>query len=219
MTDVNFDKLKVIFIDWYLTLTSVTFLNKLKVENHALFRQFINVIFENNPEGWQYAWARGKLSKEDAAQKISHAGIMPYEKVLQTFADCCSHQTLDYPNTFEKIDKLRQTGIKVVLATDNWDVFTDYTVPSLQLNKHFDAVLSSNQIGYLKRDEQKQSIPFFAEYLEKNNIFAPESLLIDDNALNTEMCQKHKLQSIKVQSTKDTLNLLDTIIKERTYHE
>ncbi len=218
MTDVNFDKLKVIFIDWYLTLTSVTFLNKLKVENHALFKKFINVIFENNPEGWQYDWARGKLCKEDAAQKISQAGIMPYNNVLQTFADCCSHQTLDYPDTFEKIDKLRQTGVKVVLATDNWDVFTDYTVPSLQLNKHFDAILSSNQIGYLKRDEQKQSIPFFDEYLEENLISPQESLLIDDNALNTETCQKHNMHGIKVQSPKDTLNLLDMIINERISH-
>lgn len=198
---------------------NVTFINKLKLENHALFRQFIDIIFENNPEGWQYDWARGKLSKEDVAKKISQAGIMPYEKVLQTFADCCSHQILDYPNTFEKIDKLRQTGIKVVLATDNWDIFTDYTVPSLQLNKHFDAVLSSNQIGYLKRDAQNESIPFFAGYLEKNNICAPESLLIDDNALNTETCQKYHMQGIKVQSTQNTLNLLDTIIKERTPHE
>ncbi len=219
MTDVNFDKLKVIFIDWYLTLTSVTFLNKLKIEDYALFRKFIEVIFENNPEGWQYDWARGKLTKEDAAEKISQTGIMSYEKVLQTFADCCSHQTLDYPEVLNEINKIRQKGIKVVLATDNWDVFTDYTVPSLQLNKHFDAVLSSNQIGYLKRDEQKQSIPFFAGYLEQNNIFAPESLLIDDNVINTEMCQKHHIQGIKVQSTKDTLNLLDIIIKERTFHE
>ena len=219
MTDVNFNKLKVIFIDWYLTLTSTTFLNKLKIENHALFKQFINIIFENNPEGWQYDWAKGKLSKEDVANKIAQAGIMPYEKVLYTFADCCSNQTLDYPNALKKIDKLRKTGIDVVLATDNWDVFTDYTVPCLQLNSHFHDILSSHQIGYLKRDEQKNSIPFFNSYLEKNNIPSEQSLLIDDNIINTETCQRHHMQGIKVQSTKETLNLLDTIIKERLRNE
>lgn len=219
MTDANFKELKVIFIDWYLTLTSTTFLNKLKLENHALFRKFIEIIFENNSEGWQYDWAKGKLNKEDAATKIAHAGIMPYEKVLHTFADCCSNQTLDYPNTLEKIDELRKTGINVVLATDNWDVFTEYTVPSLQLNKHFDDILSSHQIGYLKRDEQKNSIPFFNSYLEKNNISSEQSLLIDDNAINTDTCQRHHMQGIKIQNTKETLNLLDAIIKERLSNE
>ena len=133
MTDVNFDKLKVIFIDWYLTLTSVTFLNKLKVENHDLFRKFIEIIFEQDKTGWHHDWARGKLCKEDAAQKIAQAGIMPYDKVLQTFADCCSHQTIDYPEVLNIIGNLRRQGLKVVMATDNWDVFTDYTVPSLHL--------------------------------------------------------------------------------------
>lgn len=213
MTDVNFDKLKVIFIDWYLTLTSVTFLNKLKLENHALFRQFIDIIFENNPEGWQYDWARGKLSKEDVAKKISQAGIMPYEKVLQTFADCCSHQSLDFPDTWQKIDAIRQKGIKVVLATDNWDIFYDYTVPNLNLDKHFDDILSSHNLGYLKRDENNNELPFFAQYIKKNNISYQECALIDDNAINIDICQKHSMYGLKIKDTKDTLNLLSLISK------
>lgn len=219
MTDVNFDKLKVIFIDWYLTLTSTTFLNKLKVENHALFRKFIEVIFENNPEGWQYDWARGKLSKEDAAKKISQAGIMSYDKVLQTFADCCSHQSLDYPEAWNMIDALRQKGIKVVLATDNWDIFADYTIPSLHLDKHFDDILSSHWLGYLKRDGQSQNLPFFSTYLQKNGLTYQDSLLIDDNDININTCQKYQMHGMKVKNTEDTIKVLYKIISERKKHE
>lgn len=215
MTDVNFDKLKVIFIDWYLTLTSTTFLNKLKVENHALFRKFIEVIFENNPEGWQYDWARGKLNKEDAAQKIAQAGIMPYDKVLQTFADCCSHQSLDYPDTFTKIDNLRRSGIKVVLATDNWDVFCDYTIPSLHLNQHFDKILSSNELGYLKRDIYNQHIPFFENFMQNQQLSKDEVVLIDDAAVNIEACQSHKIPAIKTTNCAETLSILENIWEQK----
>lgn len=215
MTDVNFDKLKVIFIDWYLTLTSVTFLNKLKLENHALFRQFIDIIFENNPEGWQYDWARGKLSKEDVAKKISQAGIMPYEKVLQTFADCCSHQSLDFPDTWQKIDAIRQKGIKVVLATDNWDIFTDYTVPSLDLNNHFDYILSSNKIGWLKRDIENGKLPFFDKFMQYQNLSKDEVVLIDDAQINIETCQKHKLPAIKTANCTETLFILENIWEQK----
>ena len=215
MNDANFDKLKVIFIDWYQTLTSTTFLNKLKLENHALFRKFIEVIFENNSEGWQYDWARGKLSKEDVAKKISQAGIMPYDKVLQTFADCCSHQSLDYPDTFAKIDKLRQAGIKVVLATDNWDVFCDYTIPSLQLNQHFDKILSSNELGCLKRDVCNQSIPFFENFMQNQKLNKDEVVLIDDAAVNIEACLSRKIPAIKTANCAETLSILENIWKEK----
>ena len=215
MTDVNFDKLKVIFIDWYLTLTSVTFLNKLKVEDYAQFRKFIEIIFENNSEGWQYDWARGKINKEDVAKKISEAGIMPYDKVLQTFAICCSHQSLDYPETLQIINALRKKGIKVVLATDNWDIFTEYTIPSLQLNRYFDDVLSSNQIGFLKRDIKNNYIPFFEDYMKQKQIDKNSVILIDDAQTNIEACQKSKIPAIKIQNCSDTLNILNKILEQK----
>lgn len=211
MTDVNFDKLKVIFIDWYLTLTSVTFLNKLKIEDYALFRKFIEVIFENNPEGWQYDWARGKLTKEDAAEKISQTGIMSYEKVLQTFADCCSHQTLDYPEVLNEINKIRQKGIKVVLATDNWDVFTDYTVSGLNLHNYFDDILSSNQVGCLKRDILNNTSPFFENYLRKNKLKKDEVVLIDDAKVNSDTCKRCHIPTLRPENCYETLCLLEEI--------
>ena len=215
MTDVNFDKLKVIFIDWYLTLTSVTFLNKLKVENHDLFRKFIEIIFEQDKTGWHYDWARGKLSKEDAAQKIAQAGIMPYDKVLQTFADCCSHQTIDYPEVLNIIGNLRRQGLKVVMATDNWDVFTDYTVPSLHLYQHFDDIISSNEIGYIKRDAPANDMLFFKAYMEKHHLKKDEVVLIDDADVNVETCRKCNIPFIQIENCYNTLCLLKNISQKK----
>lgn len=211
MTDVNFDKLKIIFIDWYLTLTSVTFLNKLKIENYALFRKFIDVIFEHNTEGWQYEWARGNLTKEDAAEKISQAGVSSKEKILQIFADCSSNQILDYPEILQIIQKIRQLGVKVVIATDNWDVFTDYTVPQLHLDDYFDDILSSNQVGYLKRDVVDNCVPFFEKYMDANNISKEEVILLDDAKINVDICQKYEIPAVQIKSCLDTLSLLKMI--------
>ena len=215
MTDVNFDKLKIIFIDWYLTLTSVTFLNKLKTEHHDIFKKFIEVIFEKNQNGWQYDWARGKLNKENAAAEIEKAGIMPHEKVLQTFADCCANQTLDYPEVLNLISKIRKQGIKVVLATDNWDVFCDYTIPSLNLEHYFDDILSSNQVGFLKRDVKDGIMLFFADYLQKNNIKKEQAVLVDDAKINIDTCQKCHFPAIQTTNCFDTLSILQNILEQK----
>lgn len=45
MTDVNIKKLKVVFVDWFVTLTSTMFLSKLKQRDPELFEKIDNKIF------------------------------------------------------------------------------------------------------------------------------------------------------------------------------
>ncbi len=170
MTDVNIKELKVIFVDWYITLTSLMFLNKLKLEQVDLFQKIKDKIFDKNISGWHLDWARGKLNQKDAACFVADDGYISYEEVLKIFADCCSVQQVDTEEFWPVIDKIRAKGIKVVLATDNWDIFCQYTVPALKLDKHFDGILSSNEIGYLKRDTNNGNLLFFADYMQKNHL-------------------------------------------------
>lgn len=215
MTDVNIKELKVIFVDWYITLTSLMFLNKLKLEQADLFQKIKDKIFDKNISGWHLDWARGKLNQKDAACFVADDGYISYEEVLKIFADCCSVQQVDTEEFWPVIDKIRAKGIKVVLATDNWDIFCQYTVPALKLDKHFDGILSSNEIGYLKRDINNGNLLFFADYMRKNHLKYNEVVLVDDALVNYNCCKKCGMPVKQVKSSKETLEFLKELAQKR----
>lgn len=211
MTDVNIKKLKVVFVDWYITLTSMMFLNRLKLENPELFEKINNKIFEKNSEGWHFDWARGKISQKDVADIIADDGYMSYDEVLKTFADCCSVQQVDTEEFWPVIEKIRHKGIKVVMATDNWDIFCQYTIPALKLKERFDDILSSNEVGYMKRDVEDSKLLFFEDYMAKNHLSYDDVILIDDGQINAECCHACGMPIKQVASSADTLAFLKEI--------
>lgn len=209
MTDVNFEKLKVVFIDWYGTLTSRLFFSKLKEEDPLLFEKIDNKIFDKDSMHWHLAWARGILNQNDIAEIIEKEGIVDSKRMLEIFSENSREQKPDHLEIFEVIDRLRAKGIKVVLATDNWDVFCKYTIPALKLKKRFDEVISSSDISCLKRDINGAGrLMFFEEYLKNHHFSYAEAVLIDDSQINYEACQKCGLPFRQVNSTIETLEFL-----------
>lgn len=69
----------------------------------------------------------------------------------------------------------------MVVATDNMDTFTRWTVPALGLYDMFDDILCSHEIGCLKKDMIGDRSRFFGPYLAKHDIGIGESVLIDDS--------------------------------------
>ena len=212
MTDVNIKKLKVVFVDWFVTLTSTMFLSHLKQRDFELFEKIDSKIFVENFDTWHFDWARGRISKEDVAYLIAADGYTSYSEVLKIFNECCSVQQVDNPDKlWPVIDKIRAKGIKVVLATDNWDIFCDYTVPALKLKDHFDKILSSNELGFIKRDMHDGRLFFFDDYLRDNYIAYDEAVLLDDAPINIECCKACGMQATLVASSADTLEELEKI--------
>lgn len=208
MTEMNTSKLKVLFIDWFNTLTSRAFLHKLRQDNPQLFSRIDQKIFDQSPTGWHLEWARGKIGQEEVAEIIAQDVLLSKEEVLDIFADCCKHQDVDNEEIWEVIARIRKRGVKVVLATDNWDIFCRYTIPALSLERHFDDILSSDTVGFLKRDADGGKLLFFEEYLRKNGIDYEECLLIDDSPANISRCCECGLPVLKVSSPIDTLIFL-----------
>lgn len=212
MTDVNIKKLKVVFVDWFVTLTSTMFLSKLKQRDPELFEKIDNKIFVENFDTWHFDWARGRISKEDVAYLIAAEGYSSYGEVLKIFDECCSIQQVDHPDKlWPVVDKIRAKGIKVVLATDNWDIFCDYTVPALKLREHFDEILSSNELGFIKRDMHDGRLFFFDDYLKDNHIAYEEAVLLDDAPVNIDCCEVCGMPAKLVASSADTLEVLKEI--------
>lgn len=211
MTDVNIKGLKVVFIDWYKTLASMMFLNKLKFERVDLFEKIKDKIFDKNVTGWHLDWARGELDMSDAAALVAGDGYITKDEVLKIFADCCAAQQVDTEDFWPLIDKIRARGIKVVLATDNWDIFCKYTIPALNLSQHFDDILSSNEIGHIKRDIKDGRLLFFEDYMRKKRLNYNDVILIDDAPANCESCRSCGMSVKQVNSSSETLKFLKEI--------
>ena len=80
---------------------------------------------------------KGILSKEDILKEICQddLNVQEISKLLQS---SCEKMKFDRPDYKKWIKRIREKGKKVVIATDNVDVFEEFTVPALKLNKYFD---------------------------------------------------------------------------------
>ncbi len=209
---MNFKNIKVIFVDWYITLTSLMFLNKLKLEHPDLFEKINNEIFHNQ-DAWHLEWARGKLNYHDAAQRLEQTGIAKKSEIEAIFKDSCSHQSIDFPEILDMFLTLRKHNKKVVLATDNWDIFEYYTIPSMRLDRYFDEIISSHKEGYLKRDIVNSKLPFFERYLKENGFSYQDAILIDDSLVTQQAAKACKLPVFEVKNSKETLDFIEKFLR------
>lgn len=114
-------------------------------------------MFENNDliEDWMI----GKTNAETTLNKI----VKNQQELATTLKELHISVKLMQMETevINIIQSHKNNFDKIVLSTDNMDVFTLFEIP----NKLFDDILSSANIGALKRTPNL----FFGEYLQKHN--------------------------------------------------
>lgn len=178
-------KPKVVFVDWDGTLSRSTFWAP--VSGAKLTRrqanQICTFVFANSPDLVQ-DWMRGRLTSESVADILAQRFRLDPDVILADLRLSCQNMRLINPLLAESVLRLRQKGIKVVIATDNMDTFVRWTVPSLRLDEIFDAILDSPTRGALKADIVDGYSLFFDHYLTQENIQPHEAVLLDDNADN-----------------------------------
>jgi beta-phosphoglucomutase-like phosphatase (HAD superfamily) len=97
-----------------------------------------------------------------------------------TFAD---------PETPRLVAQLRRRGVRVVIATDNMDSFSRFTVPALGLSEMFDDILNSFELKALKADcDAGGRSLFFQPYLRAQELAPAQCVLIDDAQPTPEYC-------------------------------
>ena len=77
----------------------------------------------------------------------------------------------------------RQKGIKVVITTDNMDIFSKIAVSYNDFNKYFDKIYNSADIKLLKEENNYQ---FFNDISKEYNLKTNEVLIVDDNKRTIE---------------------------------
>ncbi len=176
---------KVIFVDWYRTLSYDDFWEHLKSPDHPrhkYFKALDECLFVNNRQLATGPWMRGQITMGEIIDKVSHeTGISP-DIITQETIFSMENMSFCLPNIRELVKTIQDTGKKVVVATDNMDTFSRYTVPALKLKEIFDGVINSFDVKCLKDDpDPADKILFFEDYLSQNNFTYSDAVLLDDS--------------------------------------
>ena len=167
--------MKAVFIDWHNTLSTSMFWShhsESRLSPDEL-RQVDRHVF-NTPSTTR-GWMTGYMSAEHVCGMAGkHLELDPRD-IFHDLKLSCEQMKLYDPSVVEAVLALRERGIKTVIATDNMDTFTRWTVAALKLDSIFDDILNSADVGYQKRYPR-----FFMAWLVENDIHPSEAVLLDD---------------------------------------
>ncbi len=200
--------IKVIFLDWNGTICNNVFWEQLNNDTTKnIFNKITKSLFINNCNLIK-PWMKNELSFNDIISTICEETYFNknfLKEQLLISSINMNYINLEIPNIIKTI---QNKGIKVVLASDNMDIFR-YTITNLKLDLLFDDLLLSNEIGYLKSEYniENKSL-FFNRYLEKQGISYNNCVLIDDSEEIADTCKKIGINNIKINNINDIKNIL-----------
>jgi len=197
----------IVFIDWDGTLSWSRYWESL-FKTNANLEKVVNDFFSFEEE-MKSSWMRGKLKSEDVNKVISNRSGLPEMLLWQTFISDCQNMKVN-PEALSLIEKLKEK-YTVILVTGNMDCFSRFTVPALGLNKIFDRIINSSDVGYLKTDyDGKTFIDCFKQY---NIADISKSYLLDDSEKTCVMFAGLGGKAMKVGNIGDTIRYIETILK------
>lgn len=208
-------KIKVLFVDWNGTLCTDLFWQQLNntatCEIYNNIQQYLFMQYDDTE--LIKDWMRNKYSMNDIIdivyKKFGYDKTFLKKELIYSLIDTHFVDT----DVLKVIKQLQEKGLKVVIASDNMDVFK-YTSTKLDLDLIFDDVLLSNELGYLKTDLDENNNPlFFARYFEKYNIKREECVLIDDSNTVCNLYDKIGFNYIKINNCRtETIEILKSFL-------
>lgn len=174
-------KYRAVFIDWDGTLSDSRFWERWKgnrryeLIQHHLFSSFENKQLVND-------WMLGNVSHTDVIKYLSAVTHISTAGLLAELRYSAENMKLIDRSIPKKIQKLRDAGVKVHIATDNMDTFRLWTIPALGLENTFDSFLVSDSLKCIKKDTNADSTSsFFGQYLSLHHLSAKDTALIDNS--------------------------------------
>ncbi len=173
---------KVIFIDWHGVISDDIFwsqiLNNTKHPYNSQLDKIVGSIFNSSMILRQ--WMKGNISSLDIIRQFYFSKIQATNDTywLDELKQSCASPS--FSKELVNIMRNLKDEYFIVLATDNMDCFYDKICKNTEF-QFLDDILCSSEIGFLKGENPKS---FFLPWLDKNNLYISESILIDDRAPN-----------------------------------
>lgn len=205
---------KIVFIDWNRTLSYSLFwehLNDGGHPNNKYHKDIVQWLFVDNKDLIN-PWMRGTITVDEIIRRMSEDTLIDRSLIHDELELSCKNMSLCSPDLENLIKDLRSQGITVVIATDNMDTFRKYTVPALKLNKLFDDILISSELGALKDDkEPSNSIGFFDDYLSQKGLGYEDAVLLDDSPDSSGKYARLGFERVLIDSPTKLLSTLNDI--------
>lgn len=201
------ESIKTIFLDWNGTICNNVFWQQL--DNNStkeIFEKIKKCLFIDNGNLID-PWMKNQLSMNDIINIISNETKINKQFLKEQLIFSSENMNFVNPEIPNIIKLIQEKGIKVVLASDNMDVFR-YTISKLKLDLLFDDLLLSNEIGFLKTEQTDNTSLFFENYIKRKNPNLSECILIDDAKNLIDMCHDIGMQNLKIDNCHEIINKL-----------
>ncbi|MBN1617872.1 hypothetical protein JW887_00840 [Candidatus Dojkabacteria bacterium] len=206
---------KVMFFDWNKTLSNSLFWEHLSDDNHPL-NEFHDAIVDSlfsKHKDKIYPWMRGKISVDKIMNLIASDVNLSADTLCEELKISCENMKYVSDETPDLIEQVRGRGIEAVIATDNMDTFSLFTVPGLNLDRQFDDILNSFELGVLKEDFDENNVPlFFKDYMDQRKLKYDEVVLLDDCVDETGNYERLGFKIREVKSPKELIRIMKQYI-------
>jgi len=204
--------MKVLFLDWYKTLSNSLFWEQIKHTDPEKFEK-ISVSCFLTRAGLTKPWMRGEYSSEDMVKFIAKDTKLDKKYLLNELEKSASEMKFVSEAVPDLVQKLRKKGLWVVVATDNMDTLTRWTVPAMKLNKLFDEILCSWDIKALKGDfEGKKSLFFDSFFKDHPKIKPSDCTIIDDTEDKNGIVSSYGIDYKNINLSEKLIDVLRSII-------
>ena len=198
---------KVIFINWFQTLSNQPIWHHLDTPNNHLYSILKTRVLETPLKD---EWFKGQVSFCNIWHHLNQYGI-PKEIVQTQTMHWLSTITLNQ-DLLSSIQQVRQKGYRVIIATNHVDIFGCYVYPYLHLENYFDGYISSAETGFLKTQQNTTGVyPFFDSYLKQNQLTYQDCLLIDSSKEVTNIYQRLGMTTVTPSDTQGIINILQKL--------
>lgn len=173
----------IVFLDWNGTLCWSRFWESLRTEGspeYALGQKIEQLLFSKK-QTLINDWMRGSISSEQVNTFLSQKLDVNPERLWKIFVKNCVHMKFD-DQLRQQIKRLKKHS-HVILATDNMDCFSRFTVPALGLEKIFDRILNSSDLGYHKAEKDGATFLMCSKLF---NVPMKNAFLVDDSIKSCE---------------------------------
>lgn len=211
---------KIVFLDWNGTLSTSKFwghLEKSNEDDKRLFQKIDGMLF-GELNHLIKPWMRGEIKSENVIKELSSKIRIDYQKIFNEFVRGCEEMEYVTDKCIEFINKIKISGTRVIIATDNMDSFIRWTVPALELKSVFDDILDSYTLKALKNDfDEKGNSLFFDKFMRVNKINKGESILIDDSEDKEGRIQAYGIDYFQVEVKTGILPALEQILCDTSF--
>ncbi|MGB3328970.1 MAG: HAD family hydrolase [Thermomicrobiales bacterium] len=183
----------LILLDWSQTLSISRFWEPWFTAEDAVRRDLAHrmaaALFDQ-PNALLDRWCLGQRSAEQVVAEVAAAIGVDADLALLGLEESCRGMRFLSADLLPLVAALRARGQRIGIATDNMDTFGRWTVPALGLDRWFDPILNSADMGAVKNGplDRAGRHPFFGGLLDG---LAPETrvLLIDDSTSTAPMAE------------------------------